>query len=73
MGKQQFRVQLIGGRYDGDQNTIKKVLPRINVHDGVNKRDHIYVVSGSYTHDGEVLYVHEDIISAWRKQHISSC
>ncbi len=67
--KQGFRVQLIGGRFDGDTNTIKKVIPRLGVLDG--KKQHIYVVSGSYTADGVILYVHEDIISAWRKQHIS--
>ena len=65
----EFRVELIGGRFDGDTNTIKEVLPRIAVTD--HKKQHIYVVSGSYTSDGVVLYVHEDIISAWRKQHIS--
>ncbi len=69
MSKQQFRVQLIGGRFDGDTNTVKKVIPRIAVADG--KRNHIYVVSGSYSHDGELLFVHEDILHAWRKQHIS--
>ena len=64
-----FRVQLIGGRFDGDTNLITKVIPRISVTD--IKKKHIYVVSGSYSSSGEILYVHEDIFSAWRKQHIS--
>lgn len=61
-----YRVQLVGGRHDGDTAEIIKVIPRITVKAPSGKMDD-YILTQSYSKSGELLYVHENMVTAWRQ------